>query len=228
MARVSVLIPLYNGVEFLEEAILSVMAQTCKDWEMIIGINGHPEGSSVEVQANDIVTRHNADGMFDVRVIYYDTKGKSETLNTMVTDARHDHIALLDADDVWLPRKLEKQMPFLQQYDVVGTQCIYFGDKTDVPRIPFGDISGHNIFNFNPVINSSSIIRKDLAYWDKNETRGIEDYDLWFKLFYEKKRFYNHNEVLCKHRIHKASSFNNSNYNYVDELKQKWRGIFNQ
>ena len=48
---VSILIPLYNGVEFLNEAIISIRNQTYQNWEVIIGINGHPKSSDVYFQA---------------------------------------------------------------------------------------------------------------------------------------------------------------------------------
>lgn len=225
---VSVLTPLYNGIEYFEEALLSVLHQTSEDWEMIVGINGHPKGSQTEMLANDIVSKHNANNNFKIRVIYYDTFGKSATLNGMVADAKHKFVALLDADDVWLPEKLEKQAQYLERYDVVGTCCTYFGSRTDRPTVPTGDISRHDIFRFNPIINCSAIIKKELARWDENERRGIEDYDLWFKLFQERRSFYNLPEVLCRHRIHNASAFNNNNHNHVNELQQKWRLLFSQ
>ena len=124
--------------------------------------------------------------------------------------------------------KLEKQIPLLKSYDVVGTNCQYFGDKTGFPGVPFGNLKNVNLFSINPIINSSVIIHKQNAKWNKEELRGLEDYDLWFRLHFEGKSFYNIEDVLCRHRIHKTSSFNNSNNNYVNELRQKWWGIYRQ
>jgi glycosyltransferase involved in cell wall biosynthesis len=42
---ISVLIPIYNGIEFIEESVGSVLQQTFTDWELLIGVNGHPENS---------------------------------------------------------------------------------------------------------------------------------------------------------------------------------------
>lgn len=221
---ISILIPLYNGIEFLEEAIISILTQTYTKWEIIIGINGHEPNSDIEKQVNEIVQKHNQDNIFDIRVIYYNTKGKPDTLNQMINDIKYDYVALLDADDIWLPEKLEKQVPILRSYDVVGTNCQYFGDRQDFPIIPFNNYRvSHNFFIANPIINSSVIIHKNNAKWNKDEL--LEDYDLWFRLLYERKSFYNLKEVLCKHRIHTSSFFNNNNNNYVNELKQKWLKI---
>ena len=44
---ISILIPIYNGIEFIEESVSSVLKQTYHDWEIIIGVNGHPQDSEV-------------------------------------------------------------------------------------------------------------------------------------------------------------------------------------
>jgi glycosyltransferase involved in cell wall biosynthesis len=135
-------------------------------------------------------------------------KGKSAALNVMLAHANFSHVAILDADDVWLPTKLEKQFPFLKRgYDVVGTQCEYFGERKGTPPVPLGDISSHDFYQANPIINSSSIIKKDLCGWI-SRWDGVEDYDLWLRLQKNRCRFYNVGEVLVRHRIHRSSAFN--------------------
>ena len=77
--------------------------------------------------------------------------------------------------------------------------------------------------NENPIINSSSIVKKELCWWDVSFD-GIEDYDLWLRLRNQNKRFYNSPAYLVKHRIHYSSSFNfNGNSNRVPELLEKHR-----
>ena len=44
---ISILMPIYNGVEFIDESVSSILSQTYTDWELLIGINGHPENSEV-------------------------------------------------------------------------------------------------------------------------------------------------------------------------------------
>ena len=98
---VSILIPLYNGIEFLDESISSVKYQTHKNWEIIIGINGHPENSNIYLQAKQYQNNK-------IRVLeFLSTKGKSQTLNEMIKYSKYDIICLLDVDDKWLPSKLE-------------------------------------------------------------------------------------------------------------------------
>jgi glycosyltransferase involved in cell wall biosynthesis len=225
---ISILIPLYNGIEFLEQSLTSVINQTYKDWELIIGINGHPPNSFIEKKANNLVQTYNSNSLFHIQVIYYETKGKPATLNKMVDDSKGDYIAILDVDDYWLPEKLENQLPYLYEYDVIGTHCQYFGDSNNYPNIPFGDISKFDFFLVNPIINSSVLIRKELANWDEeNIYYFVDDYDLWFKLYSLNKKFFNIKKVLCMHRSHKNSMFNNTidGEEKIISFKEKWFNI---
>ena len=219
---ISILIPIYNGIDFFEESLLSVIKQTYKKWELIIGINGHPNNSEVQMKALRIINEHNSIYNYDIKLKWYNTIGKSASLNKMVKDCKYDYIAILDVDDIWINNKLEKQLPYLNSYDVIGTGCRYFGNANHCPHIPFGDISEFNFFNLNPIINSSAIIKKELAYWDEKDLTGLEDYDLWLRLSKEKRSFFNIPEILVLHRLHETSQFNNTNNNYIEDLKNKW------
>jgi glycosyltransferase involved in cell wall biosynthesis len=148
--------------------------------------------------------------VFDLGILTDDenVNGKSVALNKLLEYARYDYIALLDVDDIWLPNKLELQMPYIDKYDVIGSRCIYFGDSSISPPIPLGDITDYNFVLGNPVINSSAIIRKSICYW--NATTMVEDYELWLRLNRNQKTFFNCSEILVKHRIHNKSAFNNS------------------
>ena len=130
----------------------------------------------------------------------------------MIKYAKHDWICLLDVDDLWMPEKLSSQIPYTEYYDVIGTNCKYFGDSDILPPLPFGDISNFNFFEYNPIINSSCMIKKELSYWDQ-QVDGLEDYDLWIKLRKQNKKFYNVKDILTMHRIHKESAFNSKKYN---------------
>jgi hypothetical protein len=215
---ISILIPIYNGIEFIEESVSSVLEQSYEYWELIIGINGHPKDSDVYLIAKEYEKRSVKIKVFD----FYTIKGKSTVLNEMIKYCNYEYVAILDVDDIWHKEKLKIQSPYFGIYDVIGSRCVYFGDKEGiVPYIPIGDISNFDFLRVNPVINSSSIIRKNICFWDKNHD-GVEDYDLWLKLWRGGKLFYNCGEILIKHRIHKTSAFNNTNNNLVPELINKY------
>tara|TARA_B100001758_G_scaffold2877_1_gene2334 strand:- start:1183 stop:1833 length:651 start_codon:yes stop_codon:yes gene_type:complete len=211
---ISVLIPIYNGIEFIDESVKSVINQSYEHWEIIIGINGHSENSNVYKKALEY--KSDKIKIYDL----FNIKGKSNALNDMINYCSYDWIALLDVDDIWLPDKLLKQISFIKKYDVIGTHCKYFGELNCLPNIPLGDISKFDFLKTNPIINSSCIIKKNLAIWDSNNE--LEDYDLWLKLRKQNKKFYNVPEILVFHRIHKKSYFNNTNYLKVNDLKKKY------
>ena len=217
---ISILIPIYNGIEFIEESVSSVLNQTYDKWELIIGINGHPQDSEVYKIAKEYIFKSGKIRVFD----FYNIKGKSNTLNEMIKYCAYDYVAILDVDDIWHNNKLMFQSKFLDIYDVIGSKCIYFGERLNgiVPNIPIKDITNFNFLESNPVINSSAIIRKELCFWNNNFD-GVEDYDLWLKLKSKNKKFYNCEEILVKHRIHNNSSFNSKgNNNLVTNLLKNY------
>ena len=212
---ISILLPIYNGIEFIDESVQSILMQTYTEWELLIGINGHEPNSKVYQQA--CAYSSNKIRVYDLHTI----SNKSDALNALIPYCNFDYIALIDVDDIWLPTKLMSQSLHLTKYDVVGTKCVYFGDRIGWPDIPTGDISSYT-FLINPIINSSSILKKELCFWD-NTHNGVEDYDLWLKLSQQSKTFFNCDEVLVKHRIHKSSSFNNTNHANVHDLLVKYK-----
>ena len=201
MNKITVLMPIYNGIEFIKQSVESVKAQTYTHWELIIGVNGHEENSKIYKIAKEY--ENNNIKVYDL----FRIKGKSNALNKMLEYSTAEWIALLDVDDIWLPKKLEMQKEYMNNYDVIGTKCKYFGEKDIVPEIPIGDISDYNFLSVNPIINSSCLIKKKICNW--NEIwNGVEDYDLWLKLRSQNKKFYNIDSIKVMHRIHKESAFN--------------------
>jgi len=201
---ISILIPIFNGIEFIDESVSSIKNQTYNNWELLIGINGHCINSDVY----KIAKKYENEKIFIFQFSPETIKGKPNTLNELVkyTSSQSQYVALLDVDDIWHPTKLEKQIPYLYMYDVIGTQCFLFGDVNYISQNPNGDLSNHNFLNSNPIINSSSLIKKELAFWNANSF--FDDYELWLLLKKQNKRFFNLYEPLVKHRVHNNSAFN--------------------
>jgi glycosyltransferase involved in cell wall biosynthesis len=140
----------------------------------------------------------------------------------MIKFCKNDWISLLDVDDIWLPKKIELQLPYMADYDVIGTRCKYFGSRSGQPNIPVGNISNHNFLSVNPIINSSCLIKKELCKWD-GKWDGVEDYDLWLKLWKQGKQFYNVESIQVMHRIHQESAFNaQGNHFKVNNLIKRY------
>lgn len=213
---ISILIPLYNGIEFLNSAINSVKSQTYENWEIIIGINGHARDSEVVQRVRRVV------GDKIKAKFISKNNNKSHALNKLVQYAKYDYIAILDVDDRWLPDKLQKQVDLLNNhgYSVVGTQTQYFGRKHDSPNIPTGLLKADDFKRENPIINSSIVMRKDIAWWN-TDYNGLEDYEMWCRLVANGASFYNIEDVLTNTRIHDKSFYNGKNHDQYKYRIQK-------
>lgn len=216
---ISIITPVYNGYEYAEDCINSVLSQTFTDWEMIIGVNGYSQNSDVynklKKYENDKIK------VFD---LYYLGFGKVKALHKMLSFCNNDIICMMDIDDIWYHTKLEEQIKFITKYDVVGTRCQYFGKSSVIPYIPIGEVNKNVFFNVNPIINSSAMFYKKDAKWDE-KVEGVEDYEMWLRLNFENKKFYNIYKILTYYRIHESSicSINGRKFdNYIIEMKQKW------
>ena len=213
MITVYIITPLYNGVEFLEETVRSVIAQDYQHWQMTIGVNGHGEdGGAVAIEAQRI-SGLDGSGRIEVIIQPPPINSKSKSLNDLIArlPAEAEWVCLLDADDTWTPHKLSRQVIAANTgcVDVIGTWCRYFGEASGVPRLPSGMLPRGSTLRFNPIINSSSMFRKGDAYWEETaHIQGVEDYDMWLRLDHAGRRLYNIPEVLTNHRLHRASAFN--------------------
>lgn len=105
MPLVSVIIPAYNCEKTIRETIESVLNQTVSDFELIVINDGSPD-STLEV----------ASGIKDsrIKIFSYPNAGVSASRNRGISHARGEFIAFLDADDLWMPNKLEAQLKALQ------------------------------------------------------------------------------------------------------------------
>lgn len=216
---ISILLPIYNGFEYMDESINSVIEQTYDKWELLIGINGHPENSEIYKKAKLYEKKTNKIKVYD----FFNIKSKVDTLHELLKYTKYNWISLIDVDDIWLKNKLNKQSQYMNCYDIIGTHTHYIGNLEGVPVIPLYDISKINFVNSNPIINSSVLLKKELCFWDKFY-EGIEDYELWLRLRKQNKKFYNLPDILVRHRIHQNSQFNTQNHDIkLNKLLEKYK-----
>jgi glycosyltransferase involved in cell wall biosynthesis len=224
--NVSIVIPLYNGVEFLEDALQSVKRQTYKNWDCLIGVNGHGQtGEPVLTKAMRIVQKLALENR--VRVLNLpEAVGGAQAINALVAETTVQYIAHLDADDIWLPKKLEIQMAAMtnpSDFGIVGTWCRYFGESTSSPNLPGGALRRTDFYKTNPLIHSSILIKRDLAnYTDEFVTY---DYDCWIRNVINDVKIFNVNSILVLHRIHKASFYNSSKTQQPELVREKYNFI---
>jgi glycosyltransferase involved in cell wall biosynthesis len=181
---VSVIIPSYNMARFLPQAVDSVLAQTYKNIEIQIIDDGSKDNTP------DVIRRW--DGNPRVRVHRQVNGGLSHARNQGIALTRGDFVALLDADDIWLPQKLALQMPLFRGRPEVGVVYSDYVrmDEEGKPlpngptRMHRGRISGPLLIeNFVPA--STALVRRacfercggfDVAL------RTGEDYEMWLRL----------------------------------------------
>ena len=117
MTRVSIITPFLNAGPFIEESIESVLAQSFDDWELLLVDDGSSDASS------GIALRYASAHADKVRYLSHEhrqNRGASASRNLAARHARGEYLAFLDADDVYLPRKLELQVPILDAHPEVA------------------------------------------------------------------------------------------------------------
>ncbi len=178
MPLVSVIIPAYNPGEFLKSTVASVLTQTFDNWELIIVDDGSTE---------DI--RYIADLSSKIRIIHQKNYGLSIARNVGIMASSGEYLAFLDADDLWEPTKLERQLERFAADSSVA-MCNTLFDEVDENGEKIGEGYGrahpsyHDMLSGNGVCVSTVMVRRqclgvtglfDMKY------RSVQDYDLWLK-----------------------------------------------
>ena len=123
---VSVVIPLYNKSQWIEQTLMSVSNQTYSNWECIVVDDGSNDGSL------EIVTKFAEENPGNWRVYSQVNSGQAVARNFGISLARGKYIALLDADDLWFPSKLTKQIDYLEKnkdVDVIFCSYVIFEES---------------------------------------------------------------------------------------------------
>lgn len=206
MPLVSVIINVRNGAQTLAEAIDSVLAQTCDDWELIVWDDRSTDSSAA------IISEYR-----DPRIHYFlaaDETSLGKARNDAIRQAKGDWLAFLDQDDVWLARKLEKQL-VLANNDVGliygRTVRFYPGglerdyDQThEYKSLPEGDIF-LQLFTKSCFIAMSSAMFRSSAVQSiggiPNEVRMVPDYYLYMAIA-RRYRVRAVQDVVCRYRMH--------------------------
>jgi hypothetical protein len=134
----------------------------------------------------------------------------------MLKEVQTEITCLIDGDDMWHPDKLRRQVKILGEADVIGTLTTYV-DEDNKPGHRISLYENHEAISHllleghNQIINSSCFVKTDcfreVGGWDP-AVEGLEDYDVWVKMAYKEKTFYNIQMSLTYHRIHASSNFN--------------------
>jgi len=207
MPEISVIMPVYNGEKYLSEAIESILSQTFKDFEFIIINDGSTD------QTENIIKSYN-----DSRIIYkknVENLGLSKSFNIGIALSHGEYIARMDADDISVPKRFERQIQFLKKrlaVDIVGSSMTLVdehGEEYDTYRrqLDHVDIKFSCLFStpmMHPTVMGKTKIFKDHHY--NENLRNSEDYELWSRLLFETNtHFANIHEPLLLYRIYPHS-----------------------
>lgn len=221
--KVSILLAVFNGEKYIAKSIESVLNQSYRDFELLIGFNGTTDGSK------EIANEYN-----DSRIKLFDygnDKGKARTLNKLLLECAGEFIAIQDDDDIWLPDKLERQMKCASEFDIIGSQIKYINEMEEITggvvlACEDSEIKKRSFNGDNQIANSSAIIRlrcaKEINGW-RLDIDGIEDFDFYLRLMRLGYKFINLDSVEVFHRIHERSNFNVKQYDLSQILREEER-----
>lgn len=180
---VSVIVPSYNTAHYVSDAVQSILSQTYQNLEVHVVDDGSTDNTRDAMQAF----------ANDPRVFYHyqSNRGEAGARNTGIRASRGDLIALCDADDLWMPRKLELQVPMFNgrpQLGVVYTNTVHVDSHNR--EIETYRTTRHNgkitekLFGENFVTGSTSMIRRECFSTEMYDEslRTCADYDLWLRL----------------------------------------------
>lgn len=219
MPRVSVILPAYNAEAYIKEAIASILGQTFRDFELI-AINDCSKDGTEEIILS----------FGDPRLVYVkneENMGVAATLNRGLSLAKGEYIARMDADDISLPTRLEKQTAYLDAHldiAVLGTNVetfdengpLYTGWSATNPQQMNVDLFFSCGIAHPSVMTRKSVIQ-ELGGYDR-EFEGLEDYELWCRVS-KSHGVTTLPEILFRYRVHSGQVTKNPSPKYLRRLR---------
>lgn len=205
MPKISVIMSVYNGEEYIAEAIESVIGQSFTDWELIV-INDCSTDGTAEILA-DFAKR-------DSRIKVHTNEVNlrlPKSLNKAISLASGKYIARMDADDVCLPDRFEKQLAFMEENnDIALSSCRFMTLKKEGiasggcgGRVDNDALSARLLFT-NPILHPGIIAKADvMKELEYDETLTCtEDLELWTRFVLNGHKIEILPEYLMLYRIH--------------------------
>lgn len=230
---VSINLCCYNSEKYLEETLQSIFAQTYKNWELII-IN---DGSTDSTER--IIQQYIKDG-WPIIYHYQINAGLGQSRNKALELSQGEFIAFIDHDDLWMPEKLEIQVPLFdkdEETGIVFCNTIFFNDKGFQKEVyrkwkpPRGMVFSALLSNYFLALPSVVVRKKALeanGEWFDPQFKVIEEYDLFLRLSYSWKVDYVY-EPLAKWRMHNTSQTYSTPITFPQEqerMLKKFEGLF--
>jgi teichuronic acid biosynthesis glycosyltransferase TuaG len=207
--KISVIIPFYNSKSYIDLTLRSILLQTYPINEIIL-----IDDLSSDNTSGFIIDFFSFYNFTSYKIIYNDINlGPGECRNIGINFSKNSIIAFCDADDIWEPNKIEKQIYFLNEYPIVASSYIVKSSNNSFREkiINLGGIYNYNNLIYNNylamstvIINTKIIKKNDLIFTNVVH----EDYLLWLSLFkkYKGLNVFVTNETLMVY-IRRSSSF---------------------
>ncbi len=202
---VSINLCCYNSDPYLRETLDSIINQSYKNWELVIIDDGSTDSTG------EIVSEYTERG-FPIRYYYQENKGLGYARNRAIELSKGDFIAFIDHDDLWLSKKLERQVRLFEERDDIdfiytnffclknGVKKIYFRKPNPEGRV-FREFLYTNFAALLTVMIRRSSVEAFSEFFDVN-LKLCEEYEFFMRVLYNSKAGYI-KEPLAIYRIHK-------------------------
>lgn len=205
---VSIVMPAYNCERFIGQAVESVLSQTMKELELIVVIDSSKD------RTEDVVKRYTEDSRVSY-IVNEKNLGVAESRNRGVSLAKGKYVAFLDADDYWLPNKLEMQTDLMEKKEAVLSstarelmdeqgkltgKCIPIKEEITYKQLLCG-----NILNTSGVMVLTEVARE----FPMKQDDLHEDYITWLYILKKYGIAYGINQPLLKYRVMQGSKSGN-------------------
>lgn len=224
---ISIVVPVYNAEKFLERTIENIKRQTLKNWELLLVDDGSVDKS------REIMRRYEGE---QIRCFYCErNQGPAHARNIGLEYARGRYLAYQDADDLWKPEKLERQLAFAKSTGYAFTFCSYeFADEqgkgngcvAHAPRrVSYKDFLKSSTLAINTVFIDRTQVPKELLR--SPEDAAIEDAATWMQVLRSGVTAYGMDEVLVLYCRHAGTRSGNKWKAVLGkwELYRKWQGF---
>ena len=210
MSKVSVIMPAYNAAKYIAESIESVVRQTYTNWELIIVDDGSSDNTASVVKS---FVSHDS----RIKYVWQENGKQGKARNTAIANSKGEYLAFLDADDIWLPEKLQKQLQSIisTNADLVFSNAYIF-EKIPIDKnnliLGLGDVEYNKtevvdlFFKGNRIMILTVLVKREAisevnGFNEDINIASAEDYHLWLKLLIHNKVFKGTKEALAAYRI---------------------------
>ncbi len=232
--KVSIIIPVYNVRQYIEEALDSVINQTYKNLEIIVINDGSNDGS--EIICDEYAKKDNR-----IKLIHQKNSGLSAARNVGLDNMTGEYVAFLDSDDVFIPETIEKSLSALLTND---TDCVVFkriacktmkngklkklSKETILPKVAEG------LYPKEEILKKIADRKMNFAVWNKLSKREIwdnlrfpegtvfEDLYIVFEMFCKTKKIFVIDDVLVLYRLRTGSITMTASIKNIEDLTKSW------